>query len=92
MIDYQDWLSLREIDQAGGTSKGAAFRAFRDIEAGLKCDLDFVLLHHVDDAEAIAALRASGRIYPGSINVVLLRRSVGHRMIEALRSAPSTQQ
>ncbi|TJY62156.1 hypothetical protein E4T66_07975 [Sinimarinibacterium sp. CAU 1509] len=92
MIDYQSYLSLREIDQVSRSPKGTAFRAFRDIETQLVRDVDFVLLHHADDAEAIAALRASGKIYPGSINVILLSPAVGQRLLGALSSVPKPRQ
>ncbi len=86
MNDYQNWLSLRDIDQASGTTKGAGFRAFREIETQLTQTVDFLLLHHREDAEAIAALRSNGKIYPGSINVILLSPAVGQRLIEMLHT------
>jgi len=92
MNDYRDWFSLREIDLRCGTSKGTAFRAFRALEAQLVHDVDFLLLRHDEDAEAIAALRQRGRIYPGSVNVVLLGASAAQRLIDTLQTPPAANQ
>ena len=80
--NLQQWRSLRELDEQCGWSKGSAFRRFRAREAQALEDRDFVLLRHDRDAAAIAMLRASGRIYAGSVNVVLL----SPQWAEALRA------
>ena len=77
---------MREIDVAAGTAKGTAFRRFRRIEAQLQTGRDVLVLHHHDDREAIATLRASQRIYAGSVNVVLVTTTVAARIVEDLRT------
>jgi hypothetical protein len=64
--------SFREIDAALGLPKGSSFRAFRRMESELVEGRDFVLLHRQRHAPLIEGLREQGRIYPGSINVVLV--------------------
>ncbi|MES0874139.1 hypothetical protein [Sinimarinibacterium thermocellulolyticum] len=91
MNDYRDWRTLREIDLASGSAKGAAFRCFRALEAQWRAGIDYRVLHHVEDRAAIAALRAAGRIYAGSVNVVLLGESAASQILEALRRHGSAQ-
>lgn len=76
-------VSLRELDERLGLPKGAAFRAFK--RAGLAEGRDFRLLDAARDAAEIAALRAAGRIYRGSVNVVLLAPAAAERLAAALR-------
>ncbi|HUP92635.1 MAG TPA: hypothetical protein VM074_10345 [Solimonas sp.] len=83
MSDYPEWASLRELDGLEGVDKGCAFRAFKRLEAGLVEGRDYALLHHGDDAVAIAALRRAGRIYASSVNIVLLAPA----LVPALRAA-----
>ena len=44
MDDYSDWRSLRELDEAAGCAKGAAFRAFKVALSTLSEGRDFVVL------------------------------------------------
>ena len=67
--------TLREIDLRLGRSKGSAFRAFKRQRETLRENVDFTLLP-ADTARAeIERLRAAGRIYRSSINVVILTES-----------------
>lgn len=67
-----DWLGFRELDQCAGTPKGEAFRAFRRLEGGWREGTDYLQLRAEDAPEAIAALRAAGRIYPASPHALLI--------------------
>ncbi|MEQ1437742.1 hypothetical protein AAG565_00125 [Fontimonas sp. SYSU GA230001] len=80
MTAAADWLGLREIDAAAGTSKGAAFRAFKALQAQFTEGRDYVVLHAERDRATIEQLRASGRIYRGSINVILLSPAAARRI------------
>lgn len=91
MRDYSNWRTLREIDAAAGVPKGSAFRRFRALEERLEAGRDYRVLHHLDDREAITALRLAGRIYRSSVNVVLLGDTAARQLVEALRQAPSTE-
>lgn len=64
--------TLRDIDHALGLTKGHAFRAFKSLLGRLREGQDFAVLDHGRDAARIRALREAGRIYPASINVVVL--------------------
>ena len=67
-----DWLGFRELDQRAGTPKGEAFRAFRRLEGGWREGSDYLQLRAEDAPDAIAALRAAGRIYPASPHALLV--------------------
>lgn len=90
MNDYPAWQTLREIDAAAGTAKGSAFRRFRALEAQLQPGIDYRVLHHAEHRDTITALRNSGRIYAGSINVVLLAEAAAQRIATALSQASTT--
>ena len=67
--------TLREIDERLGLRKGSAFRAFKRQRHSLRENVDFTVLPaHTAKAE-IERLRAQGRIYRSSINVVILAES-----------------
>lgn len=72
MATNQDWTTLREIDEAEGAVKGSAFRAFRRIDNAWSETRDFRVLHHRSDRAEIDALRAGGRIYGSTVNLLLL--------------------
>ena len=78
------WVTLRELDQRLHLAKGAAFRAFK--RARLVEGRDFRVLDAGTDAGEIAQLRAAARIYPASVNVVLLSPSAAERIATALRA------
>ncbi len=87
MSDYRDWVTLREIDAAAGVPKGTAFRCFKHLAPSLDEERDYVVLDHLRDREAIAALRSQARLYRSSVNVVLLRAAAAQRLAAALSSA-----
>lgn len=78
------WVTLRELDARLGLAKGAAFRAFK--RGAFVEGTDFRVLDATHQASAIAALRREGRIYRGSVNVVLLSPAVAERLAALLRS------
>jgi len=79
--NHAQWRSLRELDEQAGWSKGTAFRRFRALESQAREHRDFVLLRHDQHAAAIAELRSTGRIYAGSVNVVLLSPEWAKRLL-----------
>ena len=67
--------TLREVDERFGRPKGSAFRAFKRRRKALRENVDFIVLP-ADSARAdIERLRAAGRIYRSSVNVVVLTES-----------------
>jgi len=72
--------TFRELDQRLGTVKGTAFRAFKRLLGELREGSDFLRLDAVADADQIAELHKLARIYPSSVNVVLLFGSACHRV------------
>jgi hypothetical protein len=70
----ENLMTFRTLDQLMDAPKGTAFRAFKRALDELVEGEDHLRLESGPDAEAIAELKAAGRIYPSSVNVVLLRR------------------
>ena len=68
-------LTFREIDRAHGRAKGEAFRAFKALAAQLVEGQDFHCCDRRVDGEAFDLLEASGRLYAGTVNGVLLAPS-----------------
>lgn len=64
--------TFREIDREMNAPKGTAFRAFKRVRGQLEEGRDFVVLDADRDRAEIDALKEAGRIYPVSVNVVLL--------------------
>ncbi|TXH04014.1 MAG: hypothetical protein E6R07_08705 [Nevskiaceae bacterium] len=81
MNAYPGWLTLREIDASQGWSKGTAFRRFKQVEPQLQESRDYQVLHHAQERHLVESLRASGRIYATSINVILLAPSTVPKLI-----------
>lgn len=85
--DYAGWVSMRELDEAGGLPKGAAFRAFKALLGSLIEGKDFVVLDH-QTAQALASrLIAEGRLYRSSVNPVLLAPSAAARVRAVISAA-----
>jgi hypothetical protein len=78
-------ITLRQIDEALGHSKGTAFRAFKQLLPELVEGRDFRLLDAEKDRRLIDTLRAEQRIYRSSRNVVLLTSSIADRIVTRLR-------
>lgn len=83
MAAIEPGVTLREVDERLGRTKGAAFRAFKRL--ALVEGRDFRVLRHDTDADAIAALRAASRIYAASVNVIVLSEPAATRVAEAVR-------
>jgi hypothetical protein len=66
------WRTLKDLDREAGRPKGAAFRAFKRLEPGWREGEQFRVLRPDNDATAIAALRAAGRLYAASRVAILL--------------------
>ena len=67
--------TLREIDVRLGRPKGSAFRAFKRQRQFLRENIDFTVLPACTARTEIERLRAQGRIYRSSINVIVLAGS-----------------
>ena len=67
--------TLREIDERLGRPKGSAFRAFKRQRPALQEGIDFIVLSPRTSRIEIEQLRAAGRIYKSSINVIVLSES-----------------
>lgn len=78
-----EW-TFRELDEARGLPKGSAFRAFKRVHEELCEGRDFRVLQANQDAGEIGDLRREGRIYAGSVNVVVLSPGATERVAHAL--------
>ena len=67
--------TLREVDVRLGCPKGSAFRAFKRQRKALREKIDFTLLPARTAKAEIDRLRAAGRVYRSSINVIVLTGS-----------------
>lgn len=77
-------MTFRTLDQQRETRKGTAFRAFKQTLDQLQEGDDHWCLDSHDDAAAIAELKDAGRIYPSSVNVVLLGQTAVARIFPGL--------
>lgn len=87
MNDYRGWSTLREIDAATTRAKGAAFRAFKARLPRLVEGRDFVALDHRRDGPLAARLHAEMRLYPSTVNPVLLSGALSHELVQELRGS-----
>lgn len=74
------WLTLLELDRSLGQPKGTAFRAFKRHEPCWREDHDFRVLQPDRDGAEIARLRAAGRVYASSRNVILLSAAAARQI------------
>ena len=72
---HAEGYTLREVDERFGRRKGSAFRAFKRLRRSLRENVDFTVLPARTARAEIERLRAQGRIYRSSINVVILAES-----------------
>lgn len=86
MNDYLHWRSLRELDQAAGTAKGQAFRAFKRTEPTLQEGRDFHVLNAETHRADIDTLRAQGRIYTTSIHLVMVSPQTASVLLQQLKT------
>jgi len=68
-------LTFRELDRRHGRAKGDAFRAFKALGPTLIEGRDFYCCDSRIDGEEFDLLEASKRLYPGTVNGVLLAPS-----------------
>lgn len=85
MTVYLEHITLREIDRRMGLPKGSAFRAFKRIEHQFTEGADYRLLRPGEHHQSIENLRVAGRIYPSSMNVVLLTPETAAKVLAELR-------
>jgi len=85
---YPDTLTLRELDTVAGAIKGSAFRAFKGLADQLHEGEDYHVLSPDQDPELLQQLRSTHRIYPSSINVVLLAPVAAQRVAAAIAQRP----
>ena len=76
--------TLREIDERLGLPKGSAFRSFKRRRHLLRENVDFTVLPAPTAKAEIERLRAEGRIYRSTINVVILAESGFERVTSEL--------
>jgi len=74
-------LSFKEIDNLHQRSKGTAFRAFKGLAADLREGEHYHYLAANSHRAEIEALRQQSRIYPASVNVVLLTEA-GYQLLK----------
>lgn len=85
--DYSGWRSMRELDEATGLAKGAAFRAFKALLGELREGEDFIVLDHRTDAGLAASRMMQDRLYRSSVAAVLLSPSAAAR-VQATMTTP----
>ena len=78
-----DWVTLLELDRRLGRPKGTAFRAFKRHAPQWREDHDFRVLQPGRDGDAIAQLRAAGRVYASSRSVILLSAAAARQIAGA---------
>ncbi|NJN48469.1 MAG: hypothetical protein HC808_20635 [Candidatus Competibacteraceae bacterium] len=74
-------LTFKEIDSLHHRPKGTAFRVFKRLAEQLREDEHYLYLPADSRRAEIEALRQLGRIYPSTINVVLLTE-VGYQLLK----------
>ena len=87
MSDYPATTTLAELDRISGLPKGSAFHAFKRLEGKLLEGKDFALLNAANDAVSIKKLKAEGRVYASSVNVVLLGPDASQKILAAMRQS-----
>ena len=78
----RDTLSLRQLDELNQVPKGTTFRRFKAVRGSLTENRDFFRLDAAEHAALLQRLRAQGRIYPGSVHLVLITESGYRRLCE----------
>jgi hypothetical protein len=79
-------VTLRELDERLARPKGTSFRAFKRLLPELAEDTDYWVLNPREHAPALARLREQGRLYPSSVNAILLSRAAAERLLTVLRA------
>lgn len=91
MDDYQDWLTLLDLDRAAGLPKGSAFRCFKRLIPTFIEGTDFIVLDHQRNAALASRLHASDRLYRSSIHPVLLAPASAARVRERLETISNSE-
>ena len=73
--------TFKELDTLRRRPKGTAFRAFKRLQGCLQEGEHYHYLDAQSHGAEIAQLRQAGRIYPASVNVVLLTEAC-YRLLE----------
>lgn len=81
-----DFVTLRELDTALARPKGSSFRAFKQLLPELQEHRDFRVLNPREHPQALAQLRRQGRLYPGSVNAILLAPATAERLRTVLQA------
>lgn len=76
--------SLKEIDESLGLVKGNAFIAFKRVRGKLQEERDFLYYSGFTQAQQVAELKRSGRIYASTVNAVLLKESAYQAVLSYL--------
>jgi len=79
---------MRELDEAAGLAKGAAFRAFKSLAGDLTEGEDYVVLDHRTAEGLAASMTVQGRLYRSSIAPVLLSAATAAR-VQSMMTTPS---
>ena len=77
------WYTVREIDELHDLPKGSAFRCFKEVEPFLEEGEDYRVLHNERDRETIDGMRRDERIYPSSVNIILITADAYERAIKS---------
>ena len=83
LLGQSAWRTFLELDRARGLAKGAAFKAFKALGPRLVEGQHFYCCDARADAAALAIIRASGRVYPATINAVFLT-ACGQALVASL--------
>ena len=85
--DRQSCATFKELDLHYGLTKGSSFRAFKRQLASWTEGVEFICCDARSDAAAFARLAEQGRLYPSTVNAVLIT-PVGRSMLDAVLGAP----
>lgn len=78
----QATLSFKQLDELNGVGKGTTFRVFKRWRGQLTEQVDYFYLPGNEHEPLIEALKASGRIYRSTTNLVLFTRDGYERLRE----------
>lgn len=79
-------VTLRELDERLARPKGTSFRAFKRLLPELTEGTDYWVLNPRQHAPGLARLREQGRLYPSTVNAILLSQAAADRLLTALQS------
>lgn len=82
-----DTLSLRQLDVLNGVEKGTSFRAFKACRDVLQEGVDYFYLSAQQHESFIDELKAAGRVYATTVNLLLLTQA-GYQRIRQCQASP----